>query len=412
MICALSSLSFIACSAPIYEGIQPTMKTRYPPTHMEETVRARIETVVVMPLTDQVELLLFGTYERQTPTITEGVIAGTEIPILIAKDAAVSDLGNVVPPQILIPVIILPGALIGASAAKTAQEIQDFRDRLTDVLVESASPPLTNMTLARDVYSTLRHLENLDANVIAETTPLPEGTDTVLLVRMIETVIDVQGGYADITTAAIATLRRVTDGKVLWSNSYYYQDKDKLRNWVRGDAGLWTNYINFARHYFGRQITADVFERYELRHDLYPVPTDTVQRVADDNWRGVSRSQNPTLSWKLALMDGDAYGSWTKAINEGNTFYDFEIYDERRLVYSARQLPETHHEVTVSLDACKDYWWTVRPSYHIGKNVRFGEWMRFYSRVDLADGHAGTSASDVPAFLRGFAKLETRCEKI
>ncbi len=410
-ICALTSLSLIACSAPVYEGVQPTMKTRHPPMHMEEAVRTPIETVVIVPHTAQAELHLFGTYNRPTPTVTEGVIAGAEIPLVIAMDAAKSDLGSIVSPALLIPVIILPGALMGASVTKTAQEIQNFRDRLTDVLVESATPPLANITIARDVYSTLRHVKSLNANVIAETTPLPEGTDAVLLVRMIETVIDVQGGHADITTGAIATLRRVTDGKELWGNDYQYQDKDTLKNWARDDAALWVNYIHFARHYFARRITAEFFERYELRHDLYPIPTDTVQRIADDNWHSISKSRMPTLSWKLVLMGGDAYGPWTRAINEDNTFYDLEIYDERRLVYSARQLPETHHDVTVSLDACKELWWTVRPSYNIGGKVRFGEWMRFYTRVDLNDGHAGTNGSEVPAFLRGFARLETRCQK-
>jgi hypothetical protein len=410
-ICALTSLSLIACSAPVYEGIQPTMKTRYPPMHMEEAARTPIETVVVMPHTEQVELLLFGTYDRPTPTITEGVIAGTTIPLIIAMDAAASDLGKVVPPELLIPVIILPGVLIGASVTKTTQEIQDFRDGLTDVLVESASPPLANMTLARDVYSSLRHVKSLNANVIAETTPLPEGTDTVLLAAMIDAVIDIQGGHADITTGAMATLRRVADGKVLWRNYYYYQDKDTLKNWTKDDAAAWVNYINFARHYFGRQITADFFEQYELRHDLYPVPTDTVQRIADDNWRGISKSQNPTLSWKLVLMGRDAYGPWTSAINEDNTFYDLEIYDERHLVYSAKELPETHHDIPVSLDGCNRLWWTVRPSYYVGGKVRFGEWMRFYTRMGLDDGHVGTNASDVPAFLSGFARLDALCRK-
>ena len=49
------SVGLVACSTPVYEGAQPTMKTRHPHTHLEEVERDRIETVVVMPHTPQSE---------------------------------------------------------------------------------------------------------------------------------------------------------------------------------------------------------------------------------------------------------------------------------------------------------------------------------------------------------------------
>ena len=70
--------------------------------------------------------------------------------------------------------------------------------------------------------------------------------------------------------------RRVSDGKTLYYKDFYYQDEDKLKNWIEDDVALWRTYLHFARHYFARQITAELFEKYELRHELRPIPTESV----------------------------------------------------------------------------------------------------------------------------------------
>ena len=289
-ITAFVSVGLVACSTPVYEGAQPTMKTRHPHTHLEEVERDRIETVVVMPHTPQSELTVFGTYDKDTISVTDGVLAASQIPLLIAIDASTSDLGTIVPPEILIPVIVLPSAIMGASAAKAAQEIQEFRDRLTEHLVNAASPPLENQVLASDIYSRMRRVSAIDTNVIADTTPLPEDTDVVLLVRYIDFLIDVQGNDAMIEVGASATLQRVSDGKVLWAREYFYEDRDTLSNWTRDELVLWDNYINFARHFLARQITSELFEKYELRHNLYPLATDSVVLSRGDRWQEIGRA--------------------------------------------------------------------------------------------------------------------------
>jgi hypothetical protein len=331
------------------------------------------------------------------------------LPLYVAIDIVQRTPNVLVPPEIIIPYLVLPWALAGATYAKIRQEIQEFRDGLTDQLTKSASPPLANEAIAGDLYSQLRRVPGIDANVIAETTAVPLGTDVVLFVRFTEVVIDVQKSDAIIETGATATLRRVSDGKTLYSKAFYYKDEDKLKNWIEDDVALWRTYLHFARHYFARQITAELFEKYELRHELRPIPTESAVPMKDDNWQAASKSSNPTLAWKLILMGRDDYGPWTDEISEANTFYDLEIYDNHRLIYSAKQFADPRHEVTQPLNHCQELRWTVRPSYHVDDKIKYGEWMRYYTSANMNEGYVGTKASEMPAFLRGFAVLKTKC---
>jgi len=407
----LVTVCLVACSTPVYEGVQPTMKTRSPQTHMSGSLRGEIRTVVVVPHTKRAELFLFGTYDKPqaSPTLMGIWTARNVIEFSIAN--ITSDAAGALPVEFLLPYLVLPVFLYGLTKQAIKNEIQEFRDNLTEQLERSAGRPVSNLKLAHDLYSTLRTVPGLDANVIAESTPLPEGTDAVLMIRLTGITVEILENIAIIRTDASAMLRRVSDGHVLYSREYFYEDSDSLRNWNENDAVLWTDYMNFARHYIARQVAADFFEKIELRHDLYPIPTDTVLRLDDGNWQSRSAVEAPTFAWKLVLMGRDMYPPWMVAFTEDDTWYDLEIYDKQRLVYSARNIEEPRHQVTRSLGNCRELRWTVRPHYRNGATIKYGEWMRFHTSVDLDEGHVGTTASEMPAFLRGFAVLRTPCKK-
>lgn len=394
------------CASPPYTGPQPSTQSRMPRTHMSETLRSSIKKVVVLPQSNRADLAVVGSYNNELPSVTDGAIAGAGPGI----DVAIADPNSELA-KIMVPILILPGALIGASSMKLVHEIQRFRDELTKDLANAASPPLANDALASAVYAYLRQVPDVESNVLAITTPLPEDTDAVLLVKLTEMTIDVQGNDAVITTWVHATLRRLSDGKDLYVNSFQYEDKDTLKNWTKDENALWRNYINFARHYFAREITAEIFEKVELRHILRPIETDSVSAIGDDDWQGSSKSTNPTLAWELTLLGGDSYGAWTRKIDKDNIYYDLAIYDERRLVYSAEHITEPRHDVEIALEGCETFRWSVRPSYHVDGKTKFGEWMRFHSDITLGEGHLGTKASETPAYSRGFALLKTKCDR-
>ncbi len=201
----------------------------------------------------------------------------------------------------------------------------------------------------------------------------------------------------------------MSDGKDLYANVIQYEDRDTLSNWTKNENAAWHNYANFARHYIGREISAEVFERIELQHELIPKPTDTVTRVKKNDWQGVSRSSTPTLAWELNLHGSDSYSSWAKAIVAGDISYDVDIYDMHRLVYSAKHVPDPRHTVAVELEKCKTYRWTVRPSYQVGSDLRFGEWMRFKTETGTGNGNVGKKASAAPAYIQDFASLNIKC---
>ena len=84
-------------------------------------------------------------------------------------------------------------------------------------------------------------------------------------------------------------------------------------------------------------------------------------------------------------------------------------YDMHRLVYSAKHVPDPRHTVAVELEKCKTYRWTVRPSYRVGSDTRFGEWMRFKTDTVTDNGNVGRKASEAPAYIQDFASLNIKC---
>jgi len=373
-------------------------------THMSEALRSAVKKIVVLPTPSPSNQEITGTYEKDTPGLVGGADAGRDMGIITQEIGGV----NVNFP---IPGMAIPGMIIGGISGATKREIQEFRDALTDDLAKEANQTLTNGGLALDVYRGLQSVPDLDSKLFAPTTPIPADTDAILYVTFNGVTIEVQGNEAILTTAAGVTLRRQSDGTDLYERTVQYQDKDKLENWTANENALWHDYANFARHYLGREISAEVFGRIELRHELRPKESDTVARIKKNDWQGVSRSTNPTLAWELTLLGGDSYGPWASAIDESDIYYDVEIYDMHRLVYAEKQVPDPHHTLEFEIDACKTYRWSVRPSYHRGNDIKFGEWMRFESDSDTdpGNGSVGRKASEAPAYIQDFALLKIKC---
>jgi hypothetical protein len=371
------------------------------PTAMPESVRVSIESVVVSPGLSPLQREVTGTYGKTTPGLVEGAMDGSDIGRGPSKDVGPISLG------IPIPILTIPGAIFGGLSGMTQEAIQEFRDTLTEDLAKSASQPLNNSALASTVFSSVRQVNGLDAKMAAQTQPVPQGSDVVLYVGLTGVEIDVQGSDAIITTKALATLRRISDGIDLYEREAQYQDRDTLRNWTADKNALWRQYATYARHFLGRELAAEVFDRVDLPVELRPAETKTVSRVKRNDWQGVSRSSTPTLAWAFELLEDASSGELMGKIDSASVTWDLEIYDLNRLVYSARQLPDQSHRVEIELPGCQTYRWSVRPSYRFGTSNRFGDWMR--SGGADSSGNIGRQASVSPAYTQDFASLEIKC---
>jgi hypothetical protein len=376
------------------------------PTHMPESIRSTVKQVVVIAGQAPTSQEVTGSYEKGTPGLVGGMNEGSRIGT-ISKE-----IGGV-PVNIPIPVLGTLGAIFGGLSGAAKQEIQEFRDALTKELVDAESPPLRSDGLALDAFWDIRKLPSVESQLFAPTVEIPAATDAVLYISLDGLEIDVQGKEAIITASATATLHRLSDGKNVYETVIQYQDRDTLSNWTQNENELWRDYTNFARHYLGHEIAADVFGRIELKHELRPRETDTTERARKNERQFVSESQTPTLAWELTLDGGGWYGAWTDTIDEADVFYDIEIFDNRHLVYYENQVPDPSHTVAFELEACQTYKWSVRPSYHVGGDIKFGEWMKFDSEADTdADsgkGIFGRKALEAPAYIQDFAVLEIEC---
>ena len=350
------------------------------------------------PVNEEVD----GTYRKATHGLTGGMVVGSEA-TTIKKEVGPVNL------RIPIPILQLPGMIAGGIAGATQSEIQKFRDALTKDLVEASSQQLVNEKIASDVYFEIREAPNLEPELFARETPVPVDTDAILYVGIRDLTIDVEGNDAIITTTVIATMHRRSDETDVYETTIQYQDRDKLSNWTKNDNAVWRDYANFARHYIGREITAQVFDSAGIAPALIPVKSSSVNVSKRKPWHGSSKSLGPTLAWQLSLPGSDADPAWAAGIDETRIYYDLEIYDLQRPVYSVKQIPDPQHTVTAKLKACQSYRWSVRPSYHVGGNIKYGPWMRSDTNPDGGNGNVGQKASEAPAFLYDFASLQIKC---
>lgn len=367
---------------------------------MAEEYRRSVEKIVVLPGVSPASGAVTGSYGKETDGLIDGVDRGREIGVFR------KDIGGI-PINFPIRILTIPGMIFGGLSGSIKREIQDFRDALTENLADSAETPLSNDALATDVFWRLRDVSGLKPKVFALTTPIPEDTDAILYVSFSDSSIEVDGKVATIIFTATATLRRHSDGQHLYENQIHYQDTDTLANWTKNETAAWRDYANYARHYLGREIVAELFERVDVQQVLRPEETDTVSRIKKQEWQGITSSRTPTLAWDLELAVDDQQVPWAKTVNGADISYDLEIYDKHRLIYSARSVQGQRHTVAVELEDCKTYRWTVRPSYPVDGAARFGEWMR--SNPDTANGNAGTAGSEAAAYIYDLASLKIKC---
>jgi len=388
---------------------QQPKKIVVPDEHMSEALRSSVNKVVVVPGLSPANQAISGSYEKYTPGLIDGIDDGSRIGT-ISKE-----IGGV-PINFPIPGLALPGAIFGGITGKYKREVQEFRDALTEVLANAASQPLTNENLALDVFWGIRKVPNLESKLFAPTTPIPKDTDAILYVSINSVRIDVQGNEAILTISAGATLSRMSDGRDLYETVVHYQQMDELTDWTRNDNALFRDYANFARHYLGRELTDDVFARVSPNHELVPTETDTTKNVKKNEWHSLSKSLSPILAWNFNLTGGDSYGLRLDEIDAADIYYDVEIYDLHELVYAEEQIHEPSHTVMIELEACQTYRWSVRPTYHVGSDIKVGEWMRFTPDTeDEAESELtekamiGRNATEAPAYIQDFAKLDIKC---
>ena len=394
----------LAVSAAVLTGVNPATAAENEPSHMSESLRTSMANVVVVGGASPIEKEISGTYEKSTPGVAGGISGGA---------AAATPSAQVGPVNVNFPfpILQLPGAIIGGVSGKFKRDIQEFRDAMTEDLAAANNRTLINDGIALDVYRGIQRLPKLDSKLFSASTEIPEGTDAVMYVRVKEITIDVQDKDAILTAAAAITLESPDSGSKLYDREIRYQDRAKLEDWIANDNALWRDFANYARHYLGREITADAFLQIDLNHTLSPVKTADIKLSRKNVWQGETKTDTPTLAWNLELLGDDAYGSWTDSIGPGDIYFDLEIYDNHRIVYEMKEIAESQHTLVYELDPCKTYRWSVRPTYYIGDDVRYGEWMQYTAKSEgeIGKGIVGRNAASAPAYTQNFAALEIDC---
>lgn len=411
---ALSGVLFMTLHLPAL-GQSPQSTARavqaisvHPQAYLSESVRTTIKKAILIGAESPPQEEISGSYRKDTAGLVGGMNEGSRLGTVSQEIGGI----NVNFP---IPILTIPGAIFGGLSGATKREIQAFRDALTRELSEAENTSLTNDGLALDVYQELGKLANPETRLFAPSVAIPEDTDAILFVSFEDVGIDVKGDEAVLAVSAKATVRNPGDGLKIYETVVAYEDRDTLKNWTADDNALWKDYANFAAHYLAREITDVLFGRVEPAHELRPIESRTVSRVKKNDWYGISTSRTPTLAWELLATT--SLSPALAGANDMGIYFDVEIYDNHRLVYSQRQVPDASHTLSYGIEACKTYRWSVRPTYHFDGHVRYGEWMRSKPQPDgenasatpAGNGNIGRKASQAPAYIQDFAQLKIKC---
>jgi len=367
---------------------------------MSEDHRMSTRKIVVLPGAAPATGAVTGSYQKETLGLIDGIDEGRGFGT-INKDIAG------IPISFPIRILTVPGAIIGGLIGASQREIQDYRDAMAKNLTEAAATTLSNDALATDVFWRLHAAPSFDAKVFNLSTPIPPETEALLYISFSDFTVDVQKSDAVLTMSARAVFRRISDGVRLYESQVHYQDRDTLANWTEDDSAAWKNYANYSRHYLGREIAAGIIERVPVQSELLPQKSKTVALVKKDVWQGLSKTGSVTLAWKHVVAPDASQVGWATSVSGAEIAYELEIYDKQQIVYAARKIEEAQFTLDIELEACKTYRWSVRPSYRIGNDIRYGEWMR--SNPDLANGNIGKAAAEAAAYIYDFASLEVKC---
>ena len=162
-----------------------------------------------------------------------------------------------------------------------------------------------------------------------------------------------------------------------------------------------------ARHRVAQHIVESFFSRLELRHVLRPAATQDY----DGSNKTKVDTVTPELAWEYLTLGSDDHLSKPVTANERTATFDIEIYDEDRLVYRRTRLATPNHTLEPPLDACRSYFWSVRPRFEITSGLtRVGEWMRRSPKlVEQAALRSGTGGEDTIIPTDRFPAFRTPC---
>ena len=396
-IAAIAAMSLVSsgCGSIFYMGQHPSVSHDAPRTQMKEEVRDKVSTVKVVADGRKPNLVVSGDYGEVLPTAGDGAKAGAKAGAQVTGEMIAADPRFIFLAPVVLPFAMITGSVTGAAAAKIQQEIQEFREGLADELALDDGRPQPGDRLAEVLTAYLE--------ASADVAPVAAGADAELTVWVTHIEINTHEEDALIVTNVRATLRDTGDGSILYEQDFEYAERSSLRKWTADDSAAWLPYADNARRFLAAEVAAALFERIHVRHVLRPVKTGTFS----GDWVASLRSAQPTLAWELFLLDEGPHGAiHTRA----DLHYELQIFDAGRLVYSARDIPGTSHEVSTPLQNCRSLSWSVRPVYHVDGKTRTGDWMYMQSGFDKLQASVQTNTvAETLEFWEHFAKLRTRC---
>jgi hypothetical protein len=376
-----------------YMGQQPSVGYGHRVEHMPESVRVKVTSLAVVASEERPQLVVGGDYGREVSSTGEGAAEGVAAGVGVTGEMISEDPRALVLVPFVLPVAIVAGAVGGAAAAKIEQEVQKFREGLADDLAAAEDRPGPGVGLANELTRELARLD--DVRVVPAGAP----AEFTLTVAVTGIAVDTEEEDAIVTTDVMAELRSNPDGDLLHIDNFTYRDRASLRRWTKDDNARWGFYAEQARNHVAAEIAAQFFELIELRHVLRPRETATF----GGGWNSQLKTATPDLSWEYFLLGGDDYDGRLQA---SDATFDLRIYDDRYLVYEARDIAGTEHRVAAPLENCKRLSWSVRPVHRFEGRTRAGEWMQYRSNFDSLWGN-----DDATESLQDFAQVSTRCRK-
>lgn len=404
---SIAALLVSGCASPFFMGQRSSTKHRPVGERTVTGPFASVETVAVRADLTPLTLTVAGDYGQETTTVAEGAKTGAKAGAAAgaagAGEAVAEDPRFLVLYPILLPLTAIAGSITGsiagAAAAKIEQQVQEYRDGLTEDLQAATEAASINDQFASVVNRNLQRNPAIQSRLARMDGDLSADADAVIDLNVSDVIISTLGKNATLRTIVTISIT-AADGTVLARHRDEYAESDRLSNWANEHDARWSDYQEGAWQYFARRVGRLFDKPITLRHVLRPV---------ENNNKAV-------LDWELILLGQAEEHAWANAITESNATFDLEIYDGNRLAFSVDGLSESHYAITSELEPCRTYRWTVRPMYHFEGTLRAGEWIGkelwFRHHHPISMPNPGNSASPLqPSYrvIEALPTIKTRC---
>lgn len=379
-----------------------------------EEVRTEIRHVLIVPAKFEPQIDYHPSFAKGRDIgAAKGAASGAAMGALSGAAIAVGSVYGV----LLLPFFVAGGAVIGGTTlgiAGALDSVPEEKVKLTEETVDNALVKLdVQGTMAEQIYRAGSDLTDYEYTIFKRIGPttqeeIPDyrtlnlkGINIILEVKVIS--LGFKGGkgsnpYISIDMKVNVRAINVTSGDEIYSDIWYYVSREHtLFEWVENNVQLLNDEFEHCYQSLAQNIIEGIFLLYEFHVDSkWEGSWTCVLQPFYPEYKGIDffkrelkypevDSLQPKLKWEAFPREKDINGDKKGILNRIDEItYDLKIWREQDFIhnepiYTKQGIEKPEHDIEVTLEQSKKYFWTFRARLKLGDQYRVTKWA--HSRI-------------------------------